>query len=179
MSKLILVLGGAKSGKSFYAEKLVKDSLNVVYIATAEVRDDEMSRRVKNHQKRRPVEWQTIEAPFELKEALSGCDKTTEYVIVDCVTIFITNQLLKYEGVDDDASDSLNMVVEQIKVICDSAKKIDATVIMVSNEVGFGIVPENRLARVFRDLAGKVNQVVASMSDEVFFVIAGIAQKIK
>ncbi len=184
MSKLILVLGGAKSGKSLYAENLVNESLDVVYIATSEVRDEEMAIRVENHKQRRPAEWKTIEAPFELENALLSCNKTTKYVIVDCVTLFITNLLLNHESivsdrVNDTGIDDFNDIVEKVKLVCDSVKKIDATVILVSNEVGFGIVPENRLARIFRDVAGKVNQVIASRADEVFFVVAGIAQKLK
>lgn len=184
MAKLIFVLGGAKSGKSLFAENLAKSSSKVAYIATAEVRDEEMADRIKAHRDRRCPEWETIEAPFELKDALLNLNNEVESVIIDCVTIYITNLLLKdgYNSAGDPVNENADIsgsIIKDIEVLCGIGKKISSKVIFVSNEVGFGIVPENKLARDFRDIAGKVNQVIAQQADEVFFVVAGIARKIK
>lgn len=183
MSKLILVLGGAKSGKSLYAENLVADK-QVAYIATAEVHDKEMEQRVQAHRARRPASWLTFETPMDIESALSGLDDKIEFVIIDCLTIYITNLLLKVAFHDDDSlfdvdEACFDSIVGKVESLCYCAKGINANVVLVSNEVGFGIVPNNKLARVFRDIAGRANQIVANKADEVFFVVAGIAQKIK
>lgn len=192
MAKLTLVLGGVKSGKSLFAEDMARrySSENdhkfnrVAYLATAEVKDNEMAERVLLHKKRRPKMWQTIEAPLELENAILGLDKNVKFLIIDCVTLYITNLLLRDESENYTKSNSnkitkSNGITNNIKTLCDLCKKIDAEVVMVSNEVGLSIVPENKLARMFSDIAGRSNQIMAQKAHEVYLVIAGIAQKIK
>lgn len=202
MAKLVLVLGGTKSGKSAFAESLVRGGRygdgrkykEVAYIATAEIKDSEMLERILEHRERRPKEWQTIEAPLELKEAIIGLkDKDIDAIIIDCITLYITNLLLynrsDYLGEKTPDCPSANGgwrgfkkgkdIVKDIERLCAVCKDIDADVIMVSNEVGLSIVPENRLARIFSDIAGLTNQIIANTADEVYFVTAGIPNRIK
>lgn len=192
MSKLTLVLGGVKSGKSVFAEGLARryssgndhNRNNIAYLATAEVKDKEMAERVLRHKKRRPKEWQTIEAPLELERAVSGLDKDVQFLIIDCITLYITNLLLQDEPEKQAKSNcgesaKSNGIINKIESLCDVCKGINADVVMVSNEVGLSIVPENKLARLFGDLAGQSNQIIAQKADEVYLVVAGIAQKIK
>ena len=190
MAKLILALGGAKSGKSAFAENLARNKKSgsgyarVAYLATAEIRDNEMAERVLRHKERRPKEWQTIEAHFELEDAIVNLDKNIEFLIIDCITIYITNLLLIDNPEIDDKyftniAEKKNKIFKEIEMLCDKCKLISADVVMVSNEVGFSVVPENKLARVFTDIAGTVNQIIAQNADEVYLIVAGIAQKIK
>ena len=188
MAKLTLVLGGTKSGKSLFAEKLAhvysNKNCKVAYLATAEVRDDEMADRVLRHKRRRPKEWVTIEAPIEIENTILNLDKGIKFLIIDCITLYITNLLLQNESKVDDKAKSAdfiksNVIIDKIKTLCDVCKKTDADVVVVSNEVGFSIVPDNRLARIFSDIAGHSNQIIAEKADEVYIVIAGIAQQIK
>ncbi|MGR3179790.1 MAG: bifunctional adenosylcobinamide kinase/adenosylcobinamide-phosphate guanylyltransferase [Candidatus Anammoxibacter sp.] len=192
MAKLTLVLGGAKSGKSLFAENLARhyssgDSYKpgeIAYLATAEIKDEEMTERVLRHKKRRPEEWQTIETPLKPETAILGLDKNVKFLIIDCITLYITNLLLQYESGNhaDSTHSKLTIndeIVEKIDDLCSVCKRINADVVMVSNEVGLSIVPDNKLARVFSDIAGQSNQIIAKQADEVYFVIAGIAQKIK
>ncbi|MGR3219127.1 MAG: bifunctional adenosylcobinamide kinase/adenosylcobinamide-phosphate guanylyltransferase [Candidatus Anammoxibacter sp.] len=192
MAKLTFVLGGAKSGKSLFAENLARRYSNndsykpgdIAYLATAEIRDEEMAERILLHKIRRPKEWQTIEAPLEPETAMLGLDENVKFLIIDCITLYITNLLLQDERGNhaDDIHNRLagnNDILTKIDDLCSTCKKINADVVMVSNEVGLSIVPENRLARVFSDIAGRSNQIIAQNADEVYFVIAGITQRIK
>lgn len=164
-----LVLGGAKSGKSVYAEKLITLlPPPYFYIATAEVLDDEMKNRVHQHRMRRGEDWQTIETPLDLVNRLIGFQRQQGAVLVDCLTLWLSNLLLK--------NDSPLQAVQQL---CEVLKTADYPLVLVSNEVGAGIVPENALARLFRDLAGKTNQQVASVCKGVTCVMAGIPLVLK
>lgn len=200
MAKLVLVLGGIKSGKSLFAENLARNGAygdgrkykKVAYVATAEVKDREMRARILEHRERRPKEWQTIEAPLELKGAIMGL-KDIDVFIIDCITLYITNLLLynksDYSGEKTPDCPSANGgrrdfksgkdIIKDIECLCHACKDINADVIMVSNEVGLSIVSENRLARIFSDIAGRTNQIIANTADEVYFVTAGIANRIK
>lgn len=165
----ILVLGGARSGKSRYAESLAEEgAASRVYIATAEARDEEMAARIEAHQRRRGADWQLREAPLNLPEALRDCDGPGGFVLVDCVTLWLTNLLLAEE--DTDAA-----VAELLDVLSQTT----GTVVLVSNEVGLGIVPDNALARRFRDVAGAANQRIAKAADRVVLVTAGLPMTIK
>ena len=179
MGKIILVTGGARSGKSSFAEKLALKTGNgrAAYIATAQIFDDEMNFRVKLHQSRRGKNWTTFEAPFAAEEKISEAGKNFCAILFDCVTIYISNFLCAAE-LDDEKFlyDELN---ERIQKLIDAAKNSDATTIFVSNEVGGGIVPENKLARRFRDLAGLANQLLAAHADKVFLTVAGLAVDLK
>ena len=171
--------GGARSGKSSFAEKLALKIGNgrAAYIATAQIFDDEMNFRVKLHRARRGDNWKTFEAPFAAEEKILEAGKTFNTILFDCVTIYVSNFLCEVNL--DDEKILYDNLRELIQKIIDAALSSDATTIFVSNEVGDGIVPENKLARRFRDLAGLANQMIAAHSDKVFLTVAGIAVDIK
>lgn len=211
MAKMTLVLGGARSGKSAFAEGFAKKYHDVVYIATAEVKDEEMRDRIQTHRARRPFHWKTIEAPFQVGRVISNLNVTVELVYIDCITLYITNMLLNanagagrgerpFAPPKDDkniildkiaySADSIDtqgrisqqkqsQILDEIHKLCRVCRESTSDVIIVSNEVGLGIVPDNALSRVFRDLAGSANQMIADEADEVYFMVAGIAQRIK
>jgi adenosylcobinamide kinase/adenosylcobinamide-phosphate guanylyltransferase len=169
----IFVLGGCRSGKSSYAleaaHKLSGD--NKIFIATCIPHDDEMKQRVTRHRQERSQAWKTIEAPLLLPEAIIENSRRADALIVDCLTLWISNLLM-------DSADSEKIEL-QIPRLTDAITKSDCPIVLVSNEVGQGIVPENNLARQFRDLVGYVNQAVAGCADEVIWTVAGIPVKIK
>ena len=168
MAMSILVTGGARSGKSRYAEQRTRELGSApVYIATAEAFDSEMADRIAQHQKRRGPEWQTINAPLDLSQALREADGRGP-CLVDCLTIWLNN-LMFHERDIAAATQALISVIH---------KRVDP-VILVTNEVGSGIVPENALARRFRDEAGRMNQTMAEAVDEVYVSISGIPLKLK
>lgn len=180
MSKLTFIIGGARSGKSAFAMKLAKKHKHVCYIATADSRpssqidDEEMLERIQNHRKNRPSDWKTIEAPLELDKAVSNLDGKPDVVLIDCITLYVTNMILGSRKEEGDG-----YIIDAINKLCIVCKKIPSHVIMVSNEVGYGIVPDNALSRRFRDIAGYVNQIIAREADNVYLVTAGIETKIK
>ncbi|MBQ6298078.1 MAG: bifunctional adenosylcobinamide kinase/adenosylcobinamide-phosphate guanylyltransferase [Selenomonadaceae bacterium] len=179
MGKIILVTGGARSGKSSFAEKLalkIGDG-RAAYIATAQIFDDEMSFRVKLHKKRRGKNWLTFESPFNADKSISFAAKTFDAILFDCVTIYVSNFLCAAEL--DDEKFLYDNLRELIQKLIDATLNANVTTIFVTNEVGFGIVPENKLARRFRDLAGIANQMLAAHADKVFLTVAGIAVDIK
>jgi adenosylcobinamide kinase/adenosylcobinamide-phosphate guanylyltransferase len=175
VGKLILILGGARSGKSAFAEELAKGHKRVAYIATAVVADGEMRRRVALHRKRRPKNWGTVEASVRLDAAIRKVSKTATMVLVDCVTLYLANVLLASPKKDR----KHETLLKDVERICEAGKSAAGTVVMVSSEVGMGIVPDTPLGRDFRDLQGRANQIIARAADEVYFVVAGIPQKIK
>ncbi|OPZ85371.1 MAG: Bifunctional adenosylcobalamin biosynthesis protein CobU [Firmicutes bacterium ADurb.Bin419] len=185
MGRLIVVTGGARSGKSTFAEKLAKDSKDeVIYIATSIPFDDEMKIRIKKHVEQRPKEWKTIEAYRDIDQQLENEKNENIVFLLDCVTIMITNIMLEiqvdWDNARDEEMEKVEEVVKlQINKILKTAEKKDAVFIMVTNEVGMGIVPENRLTRVFRDIAGRMNQILAGAADEVYLCVSGIPVKIK
>ncbi|ETX13692.1 adenosylcobinamide kinase [Roseivivax halodurans JCM 10272] len=168
MGKSILITGGARSGKSTHAEQTTLAlGPRAIYIATAEAHDPEMAERIARHQARRGAEWRTISAPVELSDALDASDGEAPR-LVDCLTLWLSNLMLA--DLDwDGATDALVRTIEAQR----------APVVIVTNEVGAGIVPENALARRFRDAAGLVNQRVARMCDEVHLCVAGYPIKVK
>lgn len=168
MSKIIVVTGGARSGKSVIAEaKTVTLGSSFTYIATAEVRDDEMAERVAVHQARRGDEWQTLHAPMDLVGALRQSDGKGPR-LVDCLTLWLTNLILAEQDWQKAAKDLIAILPDQ-----------KDPVIFVTNEVGSGIVPENALARRFRDAAGSLNQQVAAAADEVYLAVCGLELQVK
>ena len=179
MGKIILVTGGARSGKSSLAEKLALKigGGRAAYIATAQIFDDEMKFRVEVHKSRRGDNWRTFEAPFNAEEKILAAAENFDAILFDCVTIYISNFLCAAE-LDDEKFlyDNLRGLIEKL---IDAAQKSDATTIFVTNEVGGGIVPENKLARRFRDLAGLANQMLAAQADKVFLTVAGVAVDVK
>ena len=177
MAKMTFVLGGARSGKSAFAEGLAKKYNDVVYIATAEVKDEEMRERIQIHRARRPFNWKTIEEPFRIDSVISSLNEKVGLVYIDCITLYITNMLLSDEK--EILKQKQSHILGEINKLCKVCRESKSDVIMVSNEVGLGIVPDNALSRVFRDIAGSANQILADEADEVYFMVAGIAQRIK
>ena len=180
MSDLTFIIGGKRSGKSAFAMKLAKKHKHVCYIATADsgqssqIDDCEMLERIQKHRKNRPADWETVEAPLELDKTLSNLNGTFDVVLIDCITLYVTNMLL---GDSKEAGDEY--IIDAINKLCIVCKKILPHVIIVSNEVGYGIVPDNALSRRFRDIAGYANQIIAKEADNVYLVTAGIETKIK
>ena len=164
-----LVFGGARSGKSSFAEKLVEQSgLSAIYLATGRALDGEMAARIETHRQRRGAVWTTIEEPLALGDALEKHAADDTAILVDCLTLWVTNLMM--DGAD---------VTAHSDALCETAAILPGTVVFVSNEVGLGIVPDNRMARDFRDHAGFLHQKIAACCDSVFFVAAGLPLKMK
>ena len=177
---IVLVTGGARSGKSTFAESLYKDKEDVVYIATAKVYDDEMEKRVQLHQKSRPEIWRTYEGNYNLTGALGH----EENYLLDCITVLTSNIMFDITGEMEKISyETQNQIEEtvlkEVENLISEANKRDCNLIIVTNEVGSSIVPEHHISRVFRDIQGRVNQRIAALSDEVYLVCCGIPVKIK
>lgn len=169
IEKLTLVLGGARSGKSLYAEQLAqKSSLSPVYLATAEACDSEMQERIDTHKQRRRGNWVTLEEPIEIVDALKRASTADNIVLLDCITLWLSNLFTS----EHDANG-------QIVGLLSALQSLPGPVIIVSNEVGLGIVPENALARAFRDVHGALNQKIAAQADLVIFMAAGLPLIIK
>lgn len=170
-----LILGGARSGKSAFAEKLaIESGLNVTYIATAQVYDAEFGQRVDHHKLRRPEHWQTIEQPFNLAEALQTHAKANQLVIVDCLTLWLAQCICPDcappEGVD---------WAEERAALLETLPTLAGTILLVSNEVGMGIVPLGEINRQFQDEQGRLNQALAQLADKVSFIAAGLPLTLK
>jgi len=179
VGKIILVTGGARSGKSSFAEQYAMTyGKKISYIATAQIYDAEMKYRVKLHRERRPANWVTYEAPYDAEKAIEKAAQQSDLILFDCLTLYLSNLLCAKEC-PQKMEDQFVYVKEHIeKLICYSEKSA-AQVIFVTNEVGMGIVPENALARAYRDLAGLSNQMMAKAADCVYLVVSGIPVDIK
>jgi len=169
--RTILVLGGARSGKSRYALELAKPFSRKTIIATLEPKDEEMKARIENHKRERGPGWRLIEEPIKLAEALEQALAGTDAVVVDCVTLWISNLVL--------AEKTENEIVAELEKLCGMAASAAIPLIIVSNEVGQGIVPGDPLSRRFRDLQGKANQMMTEVASEVYLMVAGIGLRIK
>lgn len=182
--KLILVTGGARSGKSIFAEKLAKEQGDrVVYLATAAALDGEMKERIKAHKKARPSSWLTLEETIEVVKALREIPPEEEVVLLDCLTLWISNMMLEKAGAQEPSGGRVKSLEDELiregEGLIQELEKRKQKVIVVTNELGLGVVPEFVLGRIFRDTVGKVNQLVARSADEVYFLISGIPMKIK
>lgn len=172
MGKIIYISGGARSGKSSFALTLASRMAGrTAFVATCEPLDKEMKKRIGAHKKSRPREWETFEAPLCVSLVLKNIKDAFGVVIIDCITLLVSNLLLK--------GHTEAFIEEEVRSMCRYLKKERVCGIIVSNEVGLGIVPENELARAFRDIAGRVNQVIAEESDEAFFMVSGLPLKVK
>lgn len=169
------ILGGSRSGKSAYAEQLASASkLAVTYIATAQVYDDEFAKRVAHHQARRPTDWQIVEAPFNLATSVETYAKENVCVIVDCLTLWLAQCICP----DCKSPETVSWDKERaafLKVL----PTLKGAVILVSNEVGMGIVPLGEINRQFQDEQGRINQAVAQLADKVSFIAAGLPLQLK
>jgi adenosylcobinamide kinase/adenosylcobinamide-phosphate guanylyltransferase len=177
MGKLILLLGGARSGKSSYAEKLAcQGDGQVAYIATAEGLDTEMVSRIKNHKKTRPSQWVTFEIPRSVGDTFRQYIAQTDLVILDCLTLLVSNLLFHPANAEHeiDEQEATRVINKEISELFALIKGNEATWIVVTNEVGLGLVPPYPLGRVYRDQLGWVNQQLAAVADEVYFMVAGI-----
>ena len=177
--KLIFITGGARSGKSSFAEKIAaKTSKKVAYIATGQPLDEEMAFRIKKHREKRLNTWETYEEPIEVRELVSHLGLEKEIILVDCLTLLISNLLLRKEDKVEDSKWQEEILLE-IEKFAEVSYKVPAQVIIVSNEVGMGLVPDNPLGRVYRDILGRANSIIADKADEVFMMVSGIPLKIK
>lgn len=177
--RLIFLLGGARSGKSYTAEQWARENGNcVLYVATAQAFDDDMRDRVAQHQADRPDHWHTLEAPRKTYKAIADFQGEYDTVLLDCITFLVSNILLDLP--EDTTQLSANeMTLTQVDKLLDVYNKSDARWLIVSNEVGMGVVPPTRLGRFFRDMLGRANQRIAEHADEVQLLVAGIPWKLK
>jgi adenosylcobinamide kinase/adenosylcobinamide-phosphate guanylyltransferase len=174
--KCALILGGARSGKSRFAQELARKwGDKVVFVATAEAGDAEMKERIKRHREARPKGWRTLEIATELDKHLASNISDGEVVIIDCLSLFISNLL----GEKPDYKKAEADILAEIDKLTRRMDELDASFIIVSNEVGMGLVPENRLGRLYRDIAGRANELIADYADEVYLMVAGIPLKVK
>ncbi len=177
MSRISFITGGARSGKSAFAEQLAARFPSPHgYLATAQPLDPEMAERIKQHRNRRGDSWRTIEEPLLLEQAMAGRDGAYGVLLVDCITLWITNLLFHY---GEEAPDTEERIMTDVRNLAGRLRAMNTPAILVSNELGMGIVPENRLARRFRDIAGKANQILAGAADEAWLVVSGIPMKLK
>jgi len=187
---LIFIIGGARSGKSSFAEKKaleIQESVhgNVVYLATSIVFDEDTKNRVEMHQSSRPSSWKTIEQ-YKTFQSLLGHEDFigNKIILLDCLTLMITNLLLEeevdFETVPNERIKEIEQKIkEEIKSLITVCQNHNKILLVVSNEVGFGIVPTTRLGSIFRDVAGRMNQYIASLAEDVYLITAGIPLKIK
>lgn len=180
MKELILILGGARSGKSSYAEKLALElgGPDVLYIATAQAFDDEMRDRIAAHQAARPAGWRTLEAPSLIAASVADAIGGARVVLLDCVTLLASNALLAL-GEEPPAQAAEAAVDAEISALLATYRASNATWIVVSNEVGLGLVPPYPLGRAYRDALGRANQRLAAAADRVLFMVAGLPLQIK
>jgi len=186
MGKVILVTGGARSGKSTYAENCVAELGGAIgYIATAKVIDADMEKRIEHHRASRPAEWPTFELYNNFQtllgdDAFMGCDT----LILDCITILVTNNMfdhdVDYDTVSmDEVTIIESSIADEIMSLIDIVRAMEMNLVIVSNEVGLGLVPPYRLGNLFRDIAGRMNQMIAAEADEAYFIVSGLPIKLK
>lgn len=168
-----LVLGGARSGKSRYAQELASAFERVVYIATAQRVDAEMRAKIARHQSERPSAWKTVEVSTELGRTLRNESAQADLLLVDCLTCYVANIMgrKKYAG--------RKKILDYIDPLCEAVRDAKASVVLVSNEVGCGVVPAYQSGRVYRDLLGELNQQIAKLADRVIFMVAGLPLSVK
>ena len=182
MKKCILVTGGARSGKSRFALELAKKSAQpVLFVATAVAGDEEMKQRIENHRKERPADWRTLEVTTDVGTHIRKAIGDARVFIIDCIALLVNNVLSKHGyGVSPEADAIAEQQVnDEINRLVECIKTKDATFIIVTNEVGLGIVPADKTTRLYRDLLGRANQMLASCADEVYFMVAGLPVKVK
>lgn len=177
--RLILLLGGARSGKSRYAETWAKQqSQHVLYVATAQALDDEMHERIEAHRLQRPASWDTLEAPLNVAGAVKAALANHDTIVLDCITLLASNLLmtLPEDCTQQQANDT---ILQEIDALLSIYANSNATWLVVSNEVGMGVVPPSYLGRLYRDALGYTNQRLAQAADEVLLFIAGLPWKLK
>ncbi len=182
MKKCTLILGGARSGKSRFAQQLAtQHGGKVLFVATGQALDEEMATRIAAHRRERPSGWRTVEAPVGVGAAINEAARGEEVVVVDCITLLVSNVMAQYgeEGEEVDAELVGKKVTQEVAGLVQCVQGSPADFVLVSNEVGTGLVPANRLARVYRDVLGRANQELARQADEVLLMVAGIPMTVK
>ena len=180
---VVLITGGARSGKSQFAQEMAaKSGKRVLFVATAQAGDEEMLRRIETHRRSRPSTWRTLEAPIRLGATISKEAGDSEVILLDCITLLVNNLIgpfLSRDGTDIDETRSEQAVTEEVNDLLGCLRFSKADFLIVTNEVGLGLVPDNKLGRVYRDILGKANQVLAGVADEVYFMVSGLPLKVK
>ncbi|UCC18129.1 MAG: bifunctional adenosylcobinamide kinase/adenosylcobinamide-phosphate guanylyltransferase [Dehalococcoidales bacterium] len=175
----ILITGGARSGKSSYAQALAgKSGEKVLFVATAEARDDEMRRRIDAHKANRPASWTTLETPTDVGKNIRENVKNNKVVLLDCITLLV-NAIFNEFGENLDEKQIEDAVIKEINEIIDCLNHLDKNFIIVTNEVGLGLVPANEAGRFYRDILGKANSILAAACDEVYLMVSGLSVKVK
>ena len=182
-SQIILCSGGARSGKSEFAERLALATKGLkAYVATGQAFDEEMVDRIKKHQERRGKIWNNFEVPLHLADEWENISKSADVILIDCLTMFTTNHMMAHGSIrgQEDANRLEQTILSELGTLLDSIQSCEGkTVIFVTNEIGLGIVPDNKLARYFRDIAGRVNRAVASVADKLYLTISGVTIELK
>lgn len=182
-STIILCSGGARSGKSEFAEQLALSLKGrKAYVATGQAFDDEMKDRIKKHQLRRGKEWITFEIPLHLHKNWGQIKNVSDVILIDCLTMFTSNHVFAHGDINtqEDSNRIESIILEELRLLLqDINNSNDKTVIFVTNEIGLGIVPENKLARYFRDITGRVNREVASAANKMYLTISGVTIELK
>lgn len=172
----ILLLGGARSGKSHYAQQLAGElGSKVLFVATSEALDEEMQARIAEHRKDRPKSWRTLEITTGIGKGIEKQIGDAEVVVIDCITLLISNLL---HG-QPDYPEAEKRVIAEINELIDAMDRLDPSFVIVSNEVGMGLVPDNKLGRIYRDLLGKANQLLAGHATEVYLMVACLPVQVK
>ena len=182
-STIILCSGGARSGKSEFAEQLALCLKGrKAYVATGQAFDDEMKDRIKKHQLRRGKEWITFEIPLYLHKNWEQIKNVSDVILIDCLTMFTSNHIFAHGDINtqEDSNRIESIILEELRLLLQEINNSnDKTVIFVTNEIGLGIVPENKLARYFRDITGRVNREVASAANKMYLTISGVTIELK
>lgn len=182
-STIILCSGGARSGKSEFAEQLALSLKGrKAYVATGQAFDDEMKDRIKKHKLRRGKEWITFEIPLHLHENWEQIKNVSDVILIDCLTMFTSNHVFAHGDINtqEDSNRIESIILEELRLLLQEINNSnDKTVIFVTNEIGLGIVPENKLARYFRDITGRVNREVASAANKMYLTISGVTIELK
>ena len=182
-STIILCSGGARSGKSEFAEQLALSLKGrKAYVATGQAFDDEMKDRIKKHQLRRGKEWITFEIPLHLHKNWEQIKNVSDVILIDCLTMFTSNHIFAHGDINtqEDSNRIESIILEELRLLLQEINNSnDKTVIFVTNEIGLGIVPGNKLARYFRDITGRVNREVASVANKMYLTISGVTIELK
>jgi adenosylcobinamide kinase/adenosylcobinamide-phosphate guanylyltransferase len=180
---VILLLGGARSGKSQFAQEYARNHGDkVLFVATATAGDEDMRLRIEKHKQDRPANWRTIEAAADIGKQIEAGAGNADLIVIDCITMLVNNIFCRhdekeFEKIEDTVLEK--EVVAEIAQLQACMKKVNASYVIVSNEVGLGLVPDNRMGRLYRDILGRANQMLARTADEVYLLVAGIPIKVK
>ena len=182
MGKITLITGGSRSGKSTFAEKILEKEDDVLYIATAVVTDSEMEKRIEKHKLRRNQKWETYEGFTKLDQAIKKSSR--KYIMLECIGTMVTNIIFEknydFDNITSDDIEKLEKdIIKEVDNIISSVKHSDKHILIVTNEVGYSVVSEYKLSRIFVDILGRVNQFIARVSDEVYMVACGLPIKLK